>query len=86
MSIDYEKTISQLKENLDKAKSLRIRAEARLEQLNAQKQELLTELSALGVKPENLEDEINKLKTEIEELINKATAMIPSELLKNKYQ
>ena len=86
MSIDYEKTINQLKENLDKAKSLRIRAEARLEQLNAQKQELLTELSALGVKPENLEDEINKLKTEIEELINKATAMIPSELLKNKYQ
>jgi chromosome segregation ATPase len=83
MASEYEKEINVIKENLDKAKSLRIRAEARLEQLNKQKQEILKELLELGVKPEELENEINRLKSEIETFIKSANDLIPADLLKN---
>jgi chromosome segregation ATPase len=77
---EYEKQISNLKENLDKAKNLRIRAEARLEQLNKQKEEILREIETLGVKPEELDSQILKLKQEMEDLIQKANAMLPQGL------
>ncbi|MFZ5986890.1 MAG: hypothetical protein ACOYWZ_07185 [Bacillota bacterium] len=80
---DYDKKLNQIKENLDKAKNLRIRAEARLEQLNKQRDEILNELKELGIKPEDLESEIGKLKSEIEELIGKAEKLIPEELIKS---
>ncbi|HEX3030324.1 MAG TPA: hypothetical protein VHT34_13740 [Clostridia bacterium] len=80
---DYEKSINKLKDDLDKAKSLRIRAEARLEQLNKQKQDILAEIESLGVKPEDLENEIELLKKEIEELIEKANRMLPEDLLRS---
>jgi chromosome segregation ATPase len=83
MASEYEKEINIIKENLDKAKSLRIRAEARLEQLNKQKQEILKELLELGVKPEELENEISRLKSEIETFIKSANDLIPADLLKN---
>ncbi|WP_010252075.1 hypothetical protein [Acetivibrio cellulolyticus] len=82
MALEYEKKISQIKENLDKAKNMRIRAEARLEQLNKQKEEILGELKELGVSPEELEGEISRLKSEIEDLIDKAEKLIPEELIK----
>ncbi|GAE89209.1 hypothetical protein [Acetivibrio straminisolvens] len=78
---DYEKKLNQIKDNLDKAKSLRIRAEAKLEQLNRQKEEILSELKELGVEPENLDSEIAKLKDEIESLISKAESLLPEELV-----
>jgi chromosome segregation ATPase len=77
MATDYEKTIGQIKENLDKAKNMRIRAEAKLEQLNRQKQDILKEIETLGIKPEVLDSEIERLKKEIEELIDKATELLP---------
>lgn len=83
MASEYEKEINIIKENLDKAKNLRIRAEARLEQLNKQKNEILKELEELGVKPEELENEINRLKSEIETRIKSANDMLPADLLKN---
>ena len=83
---EYEKKINTIKENLDKAKNLRIRAEARLEDLNRQKQEILKELDELGIKPENLEEEILRLKSEIEDLIGKAEKLIPEDLIKNNWQ
>lgn len=83
MAVEYEKEINTIKDKLDKAKSLRIRAEARLEQLNKQKQEILKELEELGVKPENLENEIEKLKKEIDALLENANDLIPSDVLKN---
>ncbi|HOV26975.1 MAG TPA: hypothetical protein PK566_11530 [Pseudobacteroides sp.] len=81
-SIDYSKTINQLKENLDKAKNMRIRAETRMEQLNKQKQEILKEIEEMGVKPDELESEIEKLKKSIEEMINEANNMLPMDLIK----
>ncbi|MCX7711055.1 MAG: hypothetical protein N2484_14555 [Clostridia bacterium] len=83
MTAEYDKKVSQLKENLDKAKSLRIRAEARLEQLNKQKQELLREIETMGIQPEELDKEIDKLKNEIEALIQKADELLPADIIKN---
>lgn len=83
MSNDYEKSISQIKENLDKAKNLRIRAEARLEQLNKQKQDILEEIKSLGIEPEQLDGEIEKLKKEIEDLIEKANELLPMDIINN---
>ena len=75
--------LNRIKENLDKANNLRIRAEAKLEQLSRQKEDILSELKELGVEPENLDSEIKKLKDEIEDLITKAEELIPEELIKN---
>jgi predicted nucleic acid-binding Zn-ribbon protein len=61
---------------------MRIRAEARLEQLNKQKEEILTELKELGVSPQELDNEISRLKSEIEDLIDRAEKIIPEELIK----
>jgi chromosome segregation ATPase len=80
-STDYSKTINQLKENLDKAKNMRIRAETRMEQLNKQKQEILKEIEEMGVKPGELESEIEKLKNDIEEMIKEANNMLPMDLI-----
>lgn len=82
MALEYENKINQIKDNLDKAKNMRIRAEARLEQLNKQKEEILGELKELGVPPESLDTEISNLKSEIEDLIDKAQKLIPEELIK----
>jgi chromosome segregation ATPase len=82
MALEYDNKINQIKENLDKAKNMRIRAEARLEQLNKQKEEILGELKELGVPPEALDTEISRLKREIEDLIDKAQNLIPEELIK----
>ncbi|TYQ13313.1 UNVERIFIED_CONTAM: hypothetical protein Cloal_4381 [Acetivibrio alkalicellulosi] len=80
---EYDKKINTIKENLDKAKNLRIRAEARLEDLNKQKEEILGELNELGIEPDRLESEISKLKLEIEELIDRAEKLIPQDLIKS---
>ncbi|MDP4181377.1 MAG: hypothetical protein Q8942_09825 [Bacillota bacterium] len=80
MTVDYNKTISELKEKLDSAKNKRIRAEARMEQLNKQKQDVLKELEELGVKPDELEAEIERLKNDIEIMITEANKMLPSDI------
>lgn len=82
--MDYEKELSQLKENLEKAKSLKYRAEARLEQLKKQEDEIINELKALGVEPNDLEDEINKLTLEINQLFKDANELLPKDLLEKK--
>lgn len=79
MEVDYDEAVTRLKENLDKAKNLHIRAEARLEQLNRQKKELLKEIEEIGVRPEELDSEIERLKNEIDELIREANEMLPDD-------
>ena len=82
MAIEYEKKINQIKEILDKGKNMRIRAEARLEQLNKQKEDILSELKELNVSPDELDVEISKLKSEIEDLMDRAQSLIPQDLIK----
>lgn len=82
--MNYEKDLSVLKENLDKAKSLKYKAEARLEQLKQQEDEIINELNELGVKPEELEDEIMKLTKIIESLFKDANELLPTDILEKK--
>ncbi len=58
--MDYEKELSLLKNNLERAKNLKYKAEARMEQLNHQQKEIIEELKELGVEPNELENEIKK--------------------------
>lgn len=78
--MDSEKQIQELKDRIDKAKATRYRAEARLEELQKQRQQYLDELDRLEVKPENLDHEIEKLGSQIRELIEKAKDLIPNDL------
>lgn len=82
--MDYEKELNVLKDNLEKAKSLKYKAEARLEQLNNQEQEIIKELKNLGVNPEDLEREIKKLKLEIDKLFEEANTLLPKDILEKK--
>lgn len=82
--MDYEKELNKLKDNLEKAKNLKYKAEARLEQLNNQQAEIIKELNSLGVDPENLDKEIEKLTSEINELFQKANTLLPKDILEKK--
>ncbi len=82
--MDYEKDLNDLKENLEKAKNLKYRAEARMEQLKKQEDEIITELNKLGVKPEMLDQEIIRLKNEIESLLKEANELLPKDLLEKQ--
>lgn len=82
--MDYEKELSQIKDNLEKARSLKYRAEARLEQLKSQEEELIKELNELGVKPDELENEIARLTSDIERLFKEANELLPKDLLEKK--
>ena len=82
--MDYEKELNVLKDNLEKAKSLKYKAEARLEHLNNNQQEIIKELKELGVNPEDLEEEIKKLKLEIDKLFEEANSLLPKDILEKK--
>lgn len=86
MAKEYEYEINLLREKIDQARDIRIRAETRLEQLNRQKDELSNELEKIGVSPEELDREIIRLKDEIEDLIKKANHLIPREIFKGDYK
>ena len=72
MAADYEKIISQLKENLEKSKSMKFRAEAKLEQLNKQKEEIISEIRSMGLEPDKIDQEISKLQEQIDVLIEES--------------
>lgn len=82
--MDYEKDLNILKENLEKAKTLKYKAEARLEQLNNQKQEVIKELKSLGVNPLELDKEIDVLTKEIDNLFKEANDLLPKDILEKK--
>lgn len=82
--MDYEKELNLLKDNLEKAKSLKYRAEARLEQLKQQETEIIKELDDLGVKPGDLEKEIKSLTDEINALFKEANTLLPTDILEKK--
>lgn len=82
--MDYEKALSQLKENLEKARTLKYKAEARLDQLKQQEDEIIKELKEYGVEPEDLDNEINKLTMEIEGLFKEANELLPKDILEKR--
>jgi chromosome segregation ATPase len=82
--MDYEKELSKLKDDLNKATNLKYKAEAQLEQLKKQEEEIINELNKLGIKPEDLEREIDRLKKEIETMFREANELLPKDLLQNR--
>ena len=82
--MNYDKELNELRENLESAKSLKYRAEARLEQLKRQEDEIVKELKELGVKPEDLDGEIERLTLEINKLFKEANELLPKDILEKK--
>lgn len=76
-----EDKMKELKIKIETAREKRTRAEGTLESLQKQEAELLKELEALGVKPENLEDEIRNLEMEIQKGIQEVNDLLPKELV-----
>lgn len=77
MSTEYEKVITNLKDNLEKAKNMKFKAEARLEQLNKQKDEIIAEIRAMKLEPENLDKEIESIRTQIDSIIIETNKLLP---------
>lgn len=75
--MNYEENLSILKSELEKAKTLKYKAEARLEQLTAQREDLIKEIESKGIDPENLNAEISKLKLEIDDLFKEVNELMP---------
>lgn len=81
MKNEYEDRLNKITDSINKAKTVRIRAEAKLEALTKQKQEIITELKKINVDPDKLEEVIADLKNEIESMLDKVDKMIPYDLL-----
>ncbi|WP_350345034.1 hypothetical protein PRVXT_001485 [Proteinivorax tanatarense] len=74
--------INTLKKELEKLRADRYKAEAKMDSLKHQKEDLVSEIKKMGVDPEDLDKEIIKLEKEINDLIEEVKEMIPNELLK----
>ncbi len=79
--MNYEEQLKKLKSDIDRAKDMKNRAEGQLDQLKAQEAQYLEELNKLGVNPENLESEIEKLKKDIELMLEEANSLMPKDIL-----
>ena len=84
MKNEYEDRLNKITDSINKAKNQRIRAEAKLEALTKQKQEIITELKKMNVDYETLDETIEKLKSNIEDMLDKIDKMIPYDLIKDK--
>ena len=76
-----EEKIKYMKTKIEEAKDLRRRAELKLENLEKQERDILMELEQLGVKPDQLTEEINRLEQEVREGLQEVEQLLPKELL-----
>lgn len=82
VATDYAVELNQLKSAIEKAKTERAKAEANKETLEKRREELLAECKALGVEPEDLAAEIERLDTAIQDGLKQARELIPEEFLR----
>lgn len=68
--------LQQIKATIDRGRTEKARAEATLESLEKQEADIHRQLAELGVKPENLDAEIETLKATIAEQLTKAEALL----------
>lgn len=68
--------LQQIKSTIDRGRTEKARAEATLESLAKQEADINRQLEELGVAPENLEAEIESLKTQIAEQLSKAEQLL----------
>lgn len=77
MSVDpITMKLQTLKASVDAARTEKAKAEARLEELNKQKTQLLSDLQTLGVAPDQLDAEIARLEAERDRLMAEAEQLL----------
>lgn len=74
--MDYTNRLEALKYSLDKAKLNKVKYEERLNILLNDRENILKEIKALGIEPENLEAEIKNLENKIATDITKAEELL----------
>lgn len=74
--MDYTNRLEALKDSLDKAKLNKVKYEERLNILLNDRENILKEIKALGIEPDNLEAEIKNLENKIATDINKAEELL----------
>ncbi|WP_294797065.1 hypothetical protein [uncultured Fenollaria sp.] len=74
--MDYTNRLESLKDSLDKAKLNKVKYEERLNILLNDRENILKEIKALGIEPENLEAEIKNLENKIATDITKAEELL----------
>lgn len=74
--MDYTNRLEALKDSLDKAKLNKVKYEERLNILLNDRENILKEIKALGIEPENLEAEIKNLENKIATEITKAEELL----------
>lgn len=79
MQRDYSKELEVIKNRIEDAKTKRSNAKGRLEAFQKTEEEIIENLNKLGVSPENISLEIEKLESEIASLIDKANEYMPKE-------
>lgn len=73
---DITARLAQLRAQAEQAKTEKAKAEATLEQLGVQKQQVVTELATMGVAPENLDAEIAALDAQINDALTQAEQLL----------
>lgn len=74
--MDYTNRLEALKDSLDKAKLNKVKYEERLNILLNDRENIIKEIKALGIEPENLEAEIKNLENKIASEIIKAEELL----------
>ncbi len=74
--MDYTNRLEALKDSLDKAKLNKVKYEERLNILLNDRENIIKEIKALGIEPENLEAEIKNLENKIATDITKAEELL----------
>ncbi|MEN9405744.1 MAG: hypothetical protein RLZ12_28 [Bacillota bacterium] len=77
-----EKRIKELRIKIEHTKDELYRAELRLESLEKDEQDVLEECSNLGLEPEKLDEEIEKLENQIKQDLEQVTSILAKENLK----
>ncbi|NLI12493.1 hypothetical protein [Pelotomaculum propionicicum] len=73
---DTTARLNNIKAMIEKGKTEKAKAEANLESFTKQRNDVIAELKALGVDPENLDTEIAKLAREEEEALARAEELL----------
>lgn len=75
--MSIKERIEKAKERLDAAEKAKTKAEAQLEAAQKQCDEVVEEMTKLGVTPETIEAEINRLSASVEENLKNVENNIP---------
>ena len=74
--MENRERLDTLKKQVEEAKEAKAKAEANLETYQKQREEIIKEMSELGVAPDNIEDEIKKIDKAVEENLDAAEKLL----------